>query len=80
MVEEEDSRDASPTSSLSDNDDTPQDAIPVQAEGPSRAVQLHGLRSCLDKADDWAFDVFELEQETDGLPLQVRSPASSAEG
>ncbi|KAJ1489700.1 cyclic nucleotide phosphodiesterase, partial [Baffinella frigidus] len=28
-------------------------------------------RSCLDKADDWEFNVFDLEREADGLPLQV---------
>lgn len=26
---------------------------------------------CLDNVDNWAFDVFELERESDGLPLQV---------
>mmetsp|Transcript_55027 Transcript_55027/g.129775 ORF Transcript_55027/g.129775 Transcript_55027/m.129775 type:complete len:703 (+) Transcript_55027:274-2382(+) len=73
MVEEEDSRGASPSSSLSEEDTSGQD-IAVDAGGSvSRTVQLHGLRSCLDKADDWAFDVFELEHETDGLPLQVLS-------
>ena len=30
-----------------------------------------GLRACLDKADEWEFNVFELEKESDGLPLQV---------
>ena len=38
--------------------------------GP-RPAQLHGLRACLDKADEWEFNVFELEKESDGLPLQV---------
>jgi hypothetical protein len=33
--------------------------------------KLKALRSVLDKADEWRFDVFELERETDGLPLQV---------
>jgi len=37
----------------------------------SKAQQLSGLRSCLDKADDWEFNVFDLEREADGLPLQV---------
>mmetsp|Transcript_7614 Transcript_7614/g.14984 ORF Transcript_7614/g.14984 Transcript_7614/m.14984 type:complete len:710 (-) Transcript_7614:20-2149(-) len=37
----------------------------------SRMMQLNGLRQCLDSADNWAFDVFELERESDGLPLQV---------
>jgi hypothetical protein len=32
-----------------------------------------GLRSCLDSVDEWEFDVFELERETDGLPLQVKT-------
>jgi hypothetical protein len=32
---------------------------------------LHGLRECLTAADSWRFNVFELEAETDGLPLQV---------
>lgn len=38
-----------------------------------RNSQLSGLRACLDKVDEWEFDVFELEKETDGLPLQVIS-------
>eukprot|EP00802_Teleaulax_amphioxeia_P001333 Tamp_01335.p1 GENE.Tamp_01335~~Tamp_01335.p1 ORF type:complete len:712 (+),score=206.96 Tamp_01335:78-2213(+) len=33
--------------------------------------KLNSLRVVLDKADEWRFDVFELERETDGLPLQV---------
>jgi hypothetical protein len=36
-----------------------------------RSAQLHGLRACLDKANEWDFNVFELEKESDGLPLQV---------
>jgi len=37
----------------------------------TKTVQLSGLRSCLDKADEWEFNVFDLEREADGLPLQV---------
>ena len=37
----------------------------------NKTVQLSGLRSCLDKADEWEFNVFDLEREADGLPLQV---------
>jgi len=33
--------------------------------------KLSTLRAVLEKADEWCFDVFELERETDGLPLQV---------
>ena len=36
-----------------------------------QANQLQGLRTVLDKADNWDFDIFELELEADGLPLQV---------
>jgi PAS domain-containing protein len=36
-----------------------------------RPAQLHGLRACLDRADEWQFNVFDLEKESDGLPLQV---------
>lgn len=32
---------------------------------------MAGLRACLDKADEWEFNVFDLEKESDGLPLQV---------
>mmetsp|Transcript_34757 Transcript_34757/g.108816 ORF Transcript_34757/g.108816 Transcript_34757/m.108816 type:complete len:699 (-) Transcript_34757:114-2210(-) len=35
------------------------------------ADQLQGLRAVLDTADDWHFNVFDLEREADGLPLQV---------
>ena len=35
--------------------------------------QLNGLRQCLDNVDNWAFDVFELERESDKNPLQVSS-------
>jgi hypothetical protein len=38
-----------------------------------RPSHLSGLRACLDKVDEWEFDVFELERESDGLPLQVIS-------
>jgi hypothetical protein len=34
-------------------------------------AKLSTLRVVLEKADEWCFDVFELERETDGLPLQV---------
>jgi len=34
--------------------------------------KLSALRTVLQKADEWCFDVFELERETDGVPLQVR--------
>lgn len=37
----------------------------------SKATQLKGLMHCLEGVDDWSFDVFELEREADGLPLQV---------
>ena len=37
----------------------------------NRLLQLNGLKQCLDSVDNWAFDVFELERESDGLPLQV---------
>ncbi|EKX48488.1 hypothetical protein GUITHDRAFT_68697 [Guillardia theta CCMP2712] len=37
----------------------------------TQSQKLKGLRLCLDKADDWDFDVFELEKEADGYPLQV---------
>ena len=43
------------------------------ANRAERTTQLHGLRACLDKADEWEFNVFELEREADGLPLQVLS-------
>jgi len=33
--------------------------------------KLSALRTVLQKADEWCFDVFELERETDGVPLQV---------
>ena len=49
----------------------------TSADSANRAerttTQLHGLRACLDKADEWEFNVFELEREADGLPLQVLS-------
>jgi hypothetical protein len=37
----------------------------------TKMMQLQGLRTCLERADDWDFNVFELETEADGLPLQV---------
>mmetsp|Transcript_19671 Transcript_19671/g.40067 ORF Transcript_19671/g.40067 Transcript_19671/m.40067 type:complete len:698 (+) Transcript_19671:290-2383(+) len=39
----------------------------------TRTVQLDGLRQCLERANDWSFNVFDLEREADGLPLQVLS-------
>uniref|UniRef100_A0A6T8JUN8 Phosphodiesterase n=3 Tax=Hemiselmis andersenii TaxID=464988 RepID=A0A6T8JUN8_HEMAN len=39
----------------------------------AKANQLEGLRAVLEKADHWEFDVFELEAEAGGLPLQVLS-------
>lgn len=36
-------------------------------------MQLQGLRLCLEQADNWDFNVFDLEREADGLPLQVLS-------
>ena len=33
--------------------------------------KLNALRGVLEKADDWHFDVFELERETERQPLQV---------
>jgi hypothetical protein len=39
--------------------------------------QLNGLRQCLDNVDNWAFDVFELERESDKNPLQVPSRPTS---
>mmetsp|Transcript_7839 Transcript_7839/g.18477 ORF Transcript_7839/g.18477 Transcript_7839/m.18477 type:complete len:700 (+) Transcript_7839:296-2395(+) len=39
----------------------------------TRTIQLNGLRQCLEKANDWTFNVFELEKEAEGLPLQVLS-------
>jgi len=43
-----------------------------QGDEDARAISnLHGLRECLTAADSWRFNVFELEAESDGLPLQV---------
>jgi len=33
--------------------------------------KLNALRTVLEKADEWRFDVFELERQTEGVPLQV---------
>ncbi len=41
--------------------------------GRAGSSQLAGLRACLDKADEWVFDVFELERESEGRPLQART-------
>ena len=43
----------------------------LSVTGAAKSAQLQGLRLCLEKADEWLFDVFELEKESDGLPLQV---------
>mmetsp|Transcript_47977 Transcript_47977/g.114008 ORF Transcript_47977/g.114008 Transcript_47977/m.114008 type:complete len:721 (+) Transcript_47977:190-2352(+) len=50
---------------------TTRPAGPDVEEDAAKSNQLHGLRECLDAADSWKFNVFDLESETDGLPLQV---------
>jgi hypothetical protein len=47
------------------------DSEPYDPTPSSKMMQLQGLRTCLERADDWDFNVFELETEADGLPLQV---------
>ena len=45
---------------------------PFDLTSSEKMMQLQGLRTCLERADDCDFNVFELEKEADGLPLQVR--------
>uniref|UniRef100_A0A7S4KJ92 Phosphodiesterase n=1 Tax=Guillardia theta TaxID=55529 RepID=A0A7S4KJ92_GUITH len=58
-----------------DGDGTPrslESTVSANSAGlSSKPMQLQGLRACLERADDWDFNVFDLEREADGLPLQV---------